>query len=140
MGTTTEKLTYLQGTKDAIKNAIEAKGVEVPEGTTFRGYAEKVGEIGIPKQVKVTILGPPSRLNIAYFQNGEAKEFNGIDGGTEIDVDEGTGMAVYYYGPSSVYVPEDIENIILYSGGSAGDGFRQMHFVVVSKSFNLMPY
>ena len=45
MGTTTEKLTYLQGTKDAIKNAIEAKGVEVPEGTTFRGYAEKVGEI-----------------------------------------------------------------------------------------------
>lgn len=45
MGTTTEKLTYLQGTKDAIKDAIVAKGVEVPEGTTFRGYAEKVGEI-----------------------------------------------------------------------------------------------
>lgn len=45
MGTTTEKLTYLQETKDAIKNAIVAKGVEVPEGTTFRGYAEKIGEI-----------------------------------------------------------------------------------------------
>ena len=45
MGTTTEKLTYLQGTKDTIKNAIVAKGVEVPEGTTFRGYAEKIGEI-----------------------------------------------------------------------------------------------
>lgn len=45
MGTTTEKLTYLQETKDTIKNAIEAKGVEVPEGTTFRGYAEKIGEI-----------------------------------------------------------------------------------------------
>ena len=45
MGTTTEKLTYLQGTKDAIKDAIVAKGVEVPEGTTFRGYAEKIGEI-----------------------------------------------------------------------------------------------
>ncbi len=45
MGTTTEKLTYLQGTKDAIKNAIVAKGVAVPEGTTFRGYAEKIGEI-----------------------------------------------------------------------------------------------
>lgn len=47
MGTTTEKLTYLQGTKDAIKDAIVAKGVEVPEGTTFRGYAEKVGEIQV---------------------------------------------------------------------------------------------
>lgn len=45
MGTTTEKLTYLQGTKDTIKNAIVAKGVEVPEGTTFRAYAQKVGEI-----------------------------------------------------------------------------------------------
>lgn len=53
MGTTTEKLTYLQGTKDTIKNAIEAKGVEVPEGTTFRGYAEKVGEIS---GIKIAIL------------------------------------------------------------------------------------
>lgn len=53
MGTTTEKLTYLQETKDAIKNAIVAKGVEVPEGTTFRGYAEKVGEIS---GIKIAIL------------------------------------------------------------------------------------
>lgn len=52
MGTTTEKLTYLQGTKDAIKNAIVEKGVEVPEGTTFRGYAEKVGEIPTGAQVE----------------------------------------------------------------------------------------
>lgn len=56
MGTTTEKLTYLQGTKDAIKNAIVAKGVEVPEGTTFRGYAEKVGEIQTGgERIKTTI-------------------------------------------------------------------------------------
>ena len=45
MGTTAEKLAYLQGTKDAIKAAIAAKGVSVPDGTTFRGYAEKIGEI-----------------------------------------------------------------------------------------------
>lgn len=45
MGTTTEKLTYLQGTKDAIKNAIVAKGVAVPEGTTFREYEQKIREI-----------------------------------------------------------------------------------------------
>lgn len=57
MGTTTEKLTYLQGTKDAIKNAIVAKGVAVPEGTTFRGYAEKVGKIKteyLPETVSIT--------------------------------------------------------------------------------------
>lgn len=45
MGTTAEKLAYLNDTKTAIKDAIIAKGVEVPEGTTFRQYAEKIGEI-----------------------------------------------------------------------------------------------
>lgn len=45
MGTTAEKLAYLADTKTAIKDAIVAKGVEVPEGTTFRQYAEKIGEI-----------------------------------------------------------------------------------------------
>lgn len=45
MGTTADKLAYLNGTKTAIKNAIVAKGVEVPDGTTFRQYAEKIGEI-----------------------------------------------------------------------------------------------
>lgn len=45
MGTVSDKLTYLQGTKSAIKNAIEAKGVDVPTGTTFREYATKIGNI-----------------------------------------------------------------------------------------------
>lgn len=45
MGTTADKLEYLQGTKAAIKSAIVNKGVAVPDGTTFRGYAEKIGDI-----------------------------------------------------------------------------------------------
>lgn len=45
MGTTAEKLAYLDATKTAIKDAIVAKGVEVPENTTFRGYTEKIREI-----------------------------------------------------------------------------------------------
>ncbi len=45
MGTTADKLLYLQGTKSAIKDAIVAKGVTVPIGTTFRDYATKIGEI-----------------------------------------------------------------------------------------------
>lgn len=45
MGTTADKLEYLQGTKAAIKQAIVNKGVAVPDGTTFRGYAEKIGDI-----------------------------------------------------------------------------------------------
>lgn len=38
MGNIADKLSYLAGTKSAIKEAIEAKGVEVPEGVSFRGY------------------------------------------------------------------------------------------------------
>lgn len=45
MGTTSDKLLYLQGTKSAIKDAIVAKGVDVPVGTTFRDYATKIGSI-----------------------------------------------------------------------------------------------
>lgn len=36
---------YLQATKDAIKNAITEKGVSVPDGTTFRDYASKIASI-----------------------------------------------------------------------------------------------
>lgn len=76
MGTTTEKLTYLQGTKDAIKDAIVAKGVEVPEGTTFRGYAEKVGEIQTGAQietVKVTIEAYGIGSGPVYYIDKELK-------------------------------------------------------------------
>lgn len=45
MGTTADKLEYLQGTKAAIKSAIINKGVAVPDGTTFRAYAEKIADI-----------------------------------------------------------------------------------------------
>lgn len=45
MGTTADKLEYLDGTKSAIKQAIVNKGVAVPDGTTFRQYAEKIADI-----------------------------------------------------------------------------------------------
>lgn len=45
MGTTADKLEYLHGTKAAIKEAIVSKGVAVPDGTTFRAYAEKISSI-----------------------------------------------------------------------------------------------
>lgn len=45
MGTTANKLLYLQDTKSAIKDAIVAKGVTIPTGTTFREYATKIGDI-----------------------------------------------------------------------------------------------
>ena len=44
-GTSADKLNYLQATKEAIRQAIAAKGVDVPESTTFRQYAGRIGEI-----------------------------------------------------------------------------------------------
>ena len=40
-----DKLAYLSGTKDAIKQAIIEKGVEVTDTDTFRSYADKITSI-----------------------------------------------------------------------------------------------
>ena len=58
--TIADKLTYLSGTKDAIKQAIIAKGVEVTDTDTFRSYANKIeaiqsgggGTVNIPDGTK----------------------------------------------------------------------------------------
>ena len=59
MGTRADKLSYLTGTKTAIKNAIIAKGVDVEDTDTFRAYADKIGQIesgGIPEYMMYTIV------------------------------------------------------------------------------------
>ena len=45
MGTISDKLNYLAQTKEAIMNAIIAKGVEVLSSDTFRSYADKIAQI-----------------------------------------------------------------------------------------------
>lgn len=45
MGTISEKLSYLEETKELIKQAIVDKGVEVNDTDTFRSYADKISEI-----------------------------------------------------------------------------------------------
>lgn len=45
MATINDKLTYIEGTKDAIKQALIAKGVSVQDSDTFRSYADKIGSI-----------------------------------------------------------------------------------------------
>lgn len=71
MGTTADKLEYLQGTKAAIKQAIVGKGVAVPDGTTFRQYADKIGSI-----VKVPSLSNPG--SAGDLRSG--KQLAGADG------------------------------------------------------------
>lgn len=42
MGTTADKLAYLQGAKEAIREAIESLGGTVPDGLPFRQYASRI--------------------------------------------------------------------------------------------------
>lgn len=72
MGTTADKLEYLQGTKAAIKQAIVNKGVAVSDGTTFRAYAEKIGDI-----IDVPDLSNPG----AAGDLRSGKQLVGADGG-----------------------------------------------------------
>ncbi len=46
MTTTTEKLKYLNGTKEAIKDALTEKGVDMSGDIPFREYADKIRELG----------------------------------------------------------------------------------------------
>ena len=57
--TTIDKLSYLSETKDAIKQAIVDKGVAVEDSTTFREYAEKIGDIDGGGSKVITIKSSP---------------------------------------------------------------------------------
>lgn len=80
MGTTADKLAYLNDTKTAIKNAIIAKGVAVPDGTTFRAYADKISNIqdvsSLPTQGAKTVT-PTTTEQIAVasgrYTTGDVK-------------------------------------------------------------------
>lgn len=126
MGTTTEKLTYLQGTKDAIKNAIVAKGVAVSEGTTFRGYAEKIGEIQPKlKTVQYWFWGLQNYNAVAVGTEGtlETKElqikyardklFAAINTLVILYIKNGAGLDIKFNGDQPIYQVKNNNNEIL---------------------------
>ena len=57
MGTTSNKLNYLNQTKNLIAQAIRNKGVEVDAKATFRSYANKI------KQIKAVVVGGGDATN-----------------------------------------------------------------------------
>lgn len=80
-GDVATQLDTLDSTKAAIASAITKKGVEVPEGTTFQEYAEKIGEIeqssGMPPKVFTLYvdetdprIDPSESYSEATYSNG----------------------------------------------------------------------
>ena len=86
-GDVNAQLDTLDGTKSAIKDAIIAKGVEVPEGTVFRDYATKIGEIETGEE--------QGSVQISYGGNSDA-DFYFVDA---------EGIYQSLKNPSSIAVP-----------------------------------
>lgn len=71
MGTITEKMSYLKETKQAIRTAIEEKGVSVADTDTFRSYASKIGTISVG--------GGGTKWYVGDFYDGQMYEGNNGD-------------------------------------------------------------
>lgn len=56
MGTTAQKLEYLQGTKDTLKAQLTTKGVTIPTNATFRQMANLVGNIQTGAEIETKIV------------------------------------------------------------------------------------
>lgn len=76
MGTINDKINYLNETKQAFKNSLQNKGIEVADTDTFRSYVEKidgmeVGEMGAICIIDQSILksGENIRSSIVEIKN-----------------------------------------------------------------------
>lgn len=89
MSTTAEKLAYLSETKAQIRDAIIAKGVDVPESTVFRDYVGKIEEIstGVPLPQLSNPAGPEHIYNGYDAIGQDGSVINGI----AMTYDEGYG-------------------------------------------------
>lgn len=80
------KLNYLNVTKESIKDAIIAKGVEVSDNDTFRSYASKIADISSGGWVKSgirhffdgtnTLYNIPVKSGISNFFDGTNTLYN----------------------------------------------------------------
>lgn len=71
MGTIEQKVDYLKETKQAIRTAIEKKGVSVADTDTFRSYASKIGTISVG--------GGGTKWYVGDFYSGQMYEGNNGD-------------------------------------------------------------
>ncbi len=82
MGSIADKLTYLQETKTAIKNAIVSKGIEVSDTDSFRSYANKIDSLksGAKESTFTGYIAQSGSTNVlpAVLQPVYGNEFKGL--------------------------------------------------------------
>lgn len=92
IGDVSTQLDTLDGTKTAIKDAIVAKGVDIPDGTVFRDYAAKIGEIQAGSGTAKVTSSYTSSSNFFYVFNGEF--VSDPTGSKEFYMDKNTTLTV----------------------------------------------
>ena len=72
MGTLADKLAYLDATKEAIKTALQNKGITVLATDTFRSYAQKIANIVTPSHTTLSVTPSTSSQSLtpSYPYNG----------------------------------------------------------------------
>ena len=86
MGTTADKLTYLSGTKDAIKAALEAKGVTMPPDATFRSYASFIQGLTQDAVTEQGSVPPMSSMTLNADSATTRLALTGVPTGTTLDI------------------------------------------------------
>ena len=81
--TTTDKLEYLQGTKNVLKTQLTAKGVAVPSNTTFRQMANLVGTIS-NDYAEITLSVPHGAVLSASAFNGTQQSYSPTSSFTDV--------------------------------------------------------
>jgi hypothetical protein len=151
MGTVSDKLTYLQGTKSAIKDAIVAKGVSVGTGTPFRDYATKIGEIsggGTPPPVADEWVRPTEWLALPDNIDGVQKvsilnavfdtdsEFVAFSCRGAYTVNWGDGVVEDYASDIKAEHKYDYSNVNLNSATITKFGYKQCIITITPQAGN----
>lgn len=96
MGTFAEKVSYLNDTKQLIKDAIKNKGVTVEEDTPFREYANKIANIPVSiDNIEPVVLTGNCRMACAGRLSGVAALILGNKIST-VDLTSTSDMFSYY--------------------------------------------
>lgn len=126
MGTTAEKLAYLANTKADIRAAMVEKGIEVPENTTFREYAEKIA--AIPSKMAQTYI--PGKENQIIDAGQYLKESQTIQGDANLLPENiVSGKSIFGVAGSASSGIQDISiQQNLYSLGDSFDVYYQIKY------------
>lgn len=92
MGTLADKLAYLNATKEAIKTALQNKGITVLATDTFRSYAQKIANIVTPSHTTLGITPSTSSQSHtpSYPYNGYSQvNVSAVDSSIDANIQAG---------------------------------------------------